>query len=42
VRTLARAVAQAYFTTRAGLGFPLATTTLRQEALDKLQLEASS
>jgi glycyl-tRNA synthetase alpha chain len=39
VRTLARAVAQAYFNTRAELGFPLATDTLRQEALDRIQAE---
>jgi glycyl-tRNA synthetase alpha chain len=40
VRTLARAVAKAYFNTRAALGFPLAMETLRKEALDRLQAEA--
>ncbi len=40
VRTLSRAVAQAYFNTRADLGFPLATDTLRQEVLDRIQAEA--
>jgi glycyl-tRNA synthetase alpha chain len=40
VRTLARAVAQAYFNARADLGFPLATATLRQEVLDRIQAEA--
>ncbi|NOR41470.1 MAG: glycine--tRNA ligase subunit alpha [Gammaproteobacteria bacterium] len=39
VRTLSRAVAQAYFNTRADLGFPLATDTLRQEVLDRIQAE---
>ncbi|UTF59083.1 glycine--tRNA ligase subunit alpha [Gilvimarinus sp. DA14] len=33
VRTLARAVAQAYFDTRKSLGFPLAEESLRQEVL---------
>ncbi len=33
VRTLARAVAQAYFDSRQALGFPLATAALRQELL---------
>ncbi|HMM45132.1 MAG TPA: glycine--tRNA ligase subunit alpha [Candidatus Macondimonas sp.] len=37
VRTLARAVAQAYFEARARLGFPLATAALRQEMLDQWQ-----
>ncbi len=37
VRTLARAVAEAYFTTRAALGFPMALPALREEALKKLQ-----
>ncbi len=41
VRTLARAVAQAYFDARAKLGFPLATEALRQEVLGNLQTEAS-
>jgi glycyl-tRNA synthetase alpha chain len=41
VRTLARAVAQAYFDARAKLGFPLATEALRQEVLGNLQAEAS-
>jgi glycyl-tRNA synthetase alpha chain len=40
VRTLARAVAKAYFNTRAALGFPLAMEALRKEALDRLQAEA--
>ena len=40
VRTLARAVAKAYFDTRAALGFPLATEALRIEALDRIQAEA--
>ena len=41
VRTLARAVAQAYFDARAALGFPLADTDLRDEVLGRLQAEAS-
>jgi len=41
VRTLARAVAQAYFDARAKLGFPLATEALRREVLGNLQAEAS-
>ena len=40
VRTLARAVAKAYFNTRAALGFPLAAEALRIEALDRIQAEA--
>lgn len=36
VRTLARAVAEAYFQSRADLGFPLATPTLRDEVLSNL------
>lgn len=40
VRTLARAVAQAYFDARAGLGFPLATDSLRREVLGTIQAEA--
>lgn len=40
VRTLARAVAKAYFDTRAALGFPLATEALRIEALNRIQAEA--
>jgi glycyl-tRNA synthetase alpha chain len=40
VRTLARAVAQAYFDARAALGFPMATQTLRRETLDRIQAEA--
>jgi glycyl-tRNA synthetase alpha chain len=40
VRTLARAVAQAYFNARAALGFPLATDSLRREVLDRVQAEA--
>ncbi|MEX2469587.1 MAG: glycine--tRNA ligase subunit alpha [Pseudohongiellaceae bacterium] len=35
VRTLARAVAQAYFDSRKQLGFPLAPRSLREEYLDK-------
>ena len=35
VRTLARAVAQAYFDSRKQLGFPLAPQALREEFLDK-------
>ena len=41
VRTLARAVAQAYFDTRAALGFPLAEQSLRDEVLGTIQAEAS-
>ena len=41
VRTLARAVAQAYFDARAELGFPMAAEALREEVLDNLQAEAS-
>ncbi|MCB1689429.1 MAG: glycine--tRNA ligase subunit alpha [Halioglobus sp.] len=37
VRTLARAVAQAYFDTRARLGFPLAAESLRTEVLNRIQ-----
>ncbi len=37
VRTLARAVAQAYFDARASLGFPLAPAALRAEVLDRLR-----
>jgi glycyl-tRNA synthetase alpha chain len=40
VRTLARAVAQAYFNARAALGFPLAEPALRNEVLGRLQAEA--
>jgi glycyl-tRNA synthetase alpha chain len=40
VRALSRAVAQAYFDTRATLGFPLAPDALRSEILDRLQAEA--
>ena len=40
VRTLARAVAQAYFDTRATLGFPLATESLRAEVLNRIQAGA--
>lgn len=39
VRTLARAVAQAYFSTRAALSFPLATEALRIEAMDRIAAE---
>ena len=41
VRTLARAVAQAYFDARAELGFPMASDALRQEVLGRIQAEAS-
>jgi len=37
VRTLARAVAQAYFQKRAALGFPLAPEALRDEVLDRVK-----
>jgi glycyl-tRNA synthetase alpha chain len=40
VRTLARAVAQAYFDARATLGFPLAAEKLRTEVLNRIQAEA--
>jgi glycyl-tRNA synthetase alpha chain len=41
VRTLARAVAQAYFDARAALGFPMAEPALRDEVLGRIQAEAS-
>ena len=41
VRTLARAVAQAYFDARAELGFPMADDALRQDVIQRLQAEAS-
>tara|TARA_R110000823_G_scaffold125385_1_gene251980 strand:- start:16490 stop:17440 length:951 start_codon:yes stop_codon:yes gene_type:complete len=41
VRSLARAVAQAYFEARAAKGFPLAEAALRDEVLQRLQAEAS-
>jgi glycyl-tRNA synthetase alpha chain len=41
VRALSREVAQAYFNTRAALGFPLATDALKQEMLDRIQAEAN-
>ncbi len=37
VRTLARAVAQAYFDSRAALGFPLADADIRDEVLAKIE-----
>jgi glycyl-tRNA synthetase alpha chain len=40
VRTLARAVAQAYFDARAALGFPLAEEQLRTEVLARMQAGA--
>ena len=40
VRTLARAVAQAYFDTRHQLGFPLAPQSLREEVIARLANEA--
>ena len=39
VRTLARAVAQAYFDARAALGFPMAEEGIRNEVLGRLQAE---
>lgn len=42
VRTLARAVAQAYLQSRAALEFPMATDELRDEALAKLADEAKA
>lgn len=42
VRTLARAVAQAYFDARAQLGFPLADAALRDEVLARTKAEASA
>jgi glycyl-tRNA synthetase alpha chain len=42
VRTLARAVAQAYFDTRASLGFPLAREDLRTQVLERIQAEAAN
>ncbi|PLW71021.1 glycine--tRNA ligase subunit alpha [Pseudohalioglobus lutimaris] len=41
VRTLARAVAQAYFDARAALGFPMAPDNIREEVLGRIQSEAS-
>ncbi|MEZ5502828.1 MAG: glycine--tRNA ligase subunit alpha [Halioglobus sp.] len=41
VRTLARAVAQAYFDARAALGFPLAPESLRTEVLGRIRAEAN-
>lgn len=40
VRTLARAVAQAYFDARLKLGFPLAPTNLREEVIKRTEREA--
>jgi glycyl-tRNA synthetase alpha chain len=42
VRTLARAVAQAYFGARARLGFPLAPAALRREVLDQWQARSEA
>jgi glycyl-tRNA synthetase alpha chain len=42
VRTLARAVAQAYFDARAELGFPMAADNIREEVLGRIQAEAKS
>ncbi len=42
VRTLARAVAQSYFDTRAKLGFPLAPDDLRQEVLATIEKQAKA
>jgi glycyl-tRNA synthetase alpha chain len=41
VRSLARAVAQAYFDARAALGFPLAAADVRAEVLKQIQAENS-
>jgi glycyl-tRNA synthetase alpha chain len=40
VRTLARAVAQAYFDARAKLGFPMADESLRRDVTQRMQSEA--
>ncbi len=42
VRTLARAVAQAYYDTREQLGFPLAPEALRKELLQKIKEKAET
>jgi glycyl-tRNA synthetase alpha chain len=42
VRTLARAVAQAYFDARAALGFPMAEEGIRKEVMDRVEAEAKS
>jgi glycyl-tRNA synthetase alpha chain len=42
VRTLARAVAQAYFNARAALGFPMAEEGIREEVLGRIAAEASA
>ena len=42
VRTLARAVAQAYFEARARLSFPLAPAALRREVLDQWQARSEA
>ena len=42
VRTLARAVAQAYFDARAALGFPMAEEGIGKEVLDRIAGEAKS
>ncbi len=42
VRTLARAVAQAYFDARAALGFPMAEEGIRTEVLNRIAAEARS
>jgi glycyl-tRNA synthetase alpha chain len=42
VRTLARAVAQAYFDARATLGFPMAAENIREEVLGRIQSEANA
>jgi len=39
VRALARSVAQAYYDSRARLGFPLAPEALRKDALEKFNNE---
>jgi glycyl-tRNA synthetase alpha chain len=41
VRTLARAVAQSYFDSRARLGFPMAPASLRDEVLAKTKTESA-
>jgi len=42
VRTLARAVARAYFNARAALDFPMAEESIRTEVLDRVRAEAGA
>ena len=42
VRTLARAVAQAYFDARLELGFPLAEESLRQQVLQQQEMQLAA